>query len=972
MQSRITLAALAALAALVLAACAEPQGQGYRRINAPNPDDRLQAHIYELDNGLRVYLTANSQTPHIYAEIAVRAGSKHDPADATGLAHYLEHLLFKGDRQLGTLDYAAEEPHLRRIHELYEEHFRTEDPQRRAAIYAEINAESQRAARYAIPNELDNTYRSMGGTGLNAHTSYEETVYKVSLPANRLAQWVAIESARFVNPVFRLFHTELETVYEEKNRSLDSAGRIINYAASALLFKKHPYGQQPTIGKVEHLKNPSLAYIQQYFDTWYVPNNMAIIISGDIDMRETMELIAAEFGRWQARPLPQVGPWDEPPLQGAERAEVHYPGREQVLLGFRTVAASHADRDALRLVNMILDNSQAGLINLNLNQRQRVMGAGSSPLFLNDAGVQYLSGSPVEGQELAEVERLLLEQLQLVKDGRFDDWLMEAIVNDFKKSEKAVLESNRSRVARMRNAFLEYTDWDRRVGRIARMEQLGRDDIVQVANKYFGDDYVAVYRRNAQNDIPEVTKPHIDPVDIDPARQSDFARSILDMEYRPEQPVFVKEGEDYQLLEFAPGVQLYYASNPLNDLFSFSIYTEVGTHSHPLLGMAVSLLGLSGTADLDSDELQKTWYRLGGDFSMSTGDITTSIGISGLDEQFEPSLELMLEVINRPAAEAEVLPKLKERILKARADARLSPPAIFGALHRYNLWDDESPALEALTAADIQEAQQAHLLALPARVLEYRQSLFYTGSIPLPQLLAILRRHYQPAAELRDTPPPRMRRVREITGSEVLVVDKKTAQAQVRVAFADGLFDERNTVPAMVFNNYFGGGLSGVVFQELREARALAYSAGASWRGGGWPGFENLMSGSIGTQNDKTVEALTALIDLMDNMPQSQERFDNSIDNLVSRYRNGRTGFRSVSGAAWSWKRRGLDGDPGPQRFAALQQFRMDDLLRFQREHVAGRPKLISVMGDLSVIDIKELERFGTVRQVQPQQLFVD
>ena len=322
---------LALGSALFLNACTEPTQEqaslldatsAYTRIDERDSNDPLNASIYELDNGLRVYLTENHEEPRFYAEIAVRAGSKHDPADATGLAHYLEHLLFKGNQHLGTLAYEAEKPHLDRITALYEEHFNTTDEARRAEIYAEINAEAQAAAQYAVPNEIDKLYNAMGGSGLNAHTSNEETVYKIGLPSNRLRQWAELESDRFIDPVFRIFHTELETVYEEKDRSLDNPGFIIYTALNELMFKEHPYGQQPTIGTVEHLKNPSLVYIQNYFDTYYVPNNMGIFISGDIDTQETIELIAEKFGRWEAKPVPEVGPWQEKPLAGAERTTV--------------------------------------------------------------------------------------------------------------------------------------------------------------------------------------------------------------------------------------------------------------------------------------------------------------------------------------------------------------------------------------------------------------------------------------------------------------------------------------------------------------------------------------------------------------------------------------------------------------------------------------------------------------------------
>ena len=371
---------------LILCLSASTGWAGYKRINEPNPNDPMAVDIYQLDNGLTVYLTENREEPRFYAEISVRAGSKHDPSDATGIAHYLEHMLFKGTQNFGTLDYEKEKPHLDKITDLYEQHFGETDPEKRKEIYAAINETAQLAAQYGIPNELDKLYKAMGGRGVNAHTWVEETVYKVDLPANRLKQWAVIESDRFIDPVFRLFQTELETVYEEKNRSMDSKGRIISEAVRDLLYKKHPYGQQTTLGSVEHLKNPSLKQMYQFYHTYYVPNNMAIHISGDIDSEETIGIIDEYFSRWQPKELPETKTWTEDPLQGAERVTVKYQGEEYVLLAFRTAGRNHRDAEALKLLDMILDNATAGLINLNLNQGQKVREAGSYPYLDNDYG----------------------------------------------------------------------------------------------------------------------------------------------------------------------------------------------------------------------------------------------------------------------------------------------------------------------------------------------------------------------------------------------------------------------------------------------------------------------------------------------------------------------------------------------------------------------------------------------------------
>jgi len=702
-----------------------------------------------------------------------------------------------------------------------------------------------------------------------------------------------------------------------------------------------------------------------------VPNNMGIFISGDIDIEETIALIAEKFGHWEPKPVPEVGPWNEPALSGAERRTVQYPGQEQVQLAFRTAPNGHPDKEALILLDMILDNRTAGLINLNLNQQQLVAEAGSSPLFLNDYGSQSLYGSPKQDQSLEEVEELLLAQIELIKNGGFEDWIIPAIINDFLKNQKASLEFNTARVTMMRQSFIEGTGWDYHIGEIGRMEQLTKQDVVDVANKYFGDDYVAVYRVDAQHEVPSVEKPQIDPVTIDPTRQSAFAARILAMEVDEIEPSFVEADRDYRVIEFAPGVELYYAPNPLNDLFTFSIGVEVGTEENEKLGMAASLLDVAGTDTLSNEELQKEWYRMGSEFRFGSGENSSAFSISGLDDQFENSLALMMSLVNSPSSDSETLEQLKGIILKTREDRKNSPPAIAQALYLYNRYGEESPLLEAMTTEEIIDTEIDELLGLPADLLDYKHTLAYTGSMPLEQLVEVLRRHHA-VGELADTPEYRFRRARQVEETELMVVDQQTAQAQVRIEFADGVFQPDDSIMASLYTNYFGSGMSSVVFQELREARALAYSASARYLPGDRLNAENLMLGVIGTQTDKTVDALAAFIDLIDNMPQSSERFDESVNSLVNRYRTSKLNFREVIGAVRSWERQGYEGDPRRERFQQLQQASLEDMVQFQQEHVKDRAKIISVVGDLSIIDTEELAQFGTVQEVQVEDLFVD
>ncbi len=957
---------------LIFSLIASTSWAGYKRINEPNPADPMAVEIYQLDNGLTVYLTENHEEPRFYAEISIRAGSKHDPPDATGIAHYLEHMLFKGTQNFGTLDYQKEKSHLDRITDLYEQHFHETDPEKRKAIYAEINEAVQLAAQYGIPNELDKLYKAMGGRGVNAHTWVEETVYKVDLPTNRLKQWAIIESDRFIDPVFRLFQTELETVYEEKNRSMDSKSRIISEAVREILYKTHPYGQQTTLGSVEHLKNPSLKQMYRFYHTYYVPNNMAIHISGDINSEETIKIIDEYFSRWQPKALPEAKTWKEEPLQGAERVTVKYQAEEYVLLAFRTAGRTHPDAEAFRLLDMILDNATAGLINLNLNQGQKVREAGSYPYLDNDYGAQYLWGIPKEGQSLEEVEGLLLKQVELIKKGEFEEWIIPAVVTDFKKYEKSNLESNRARVSIMRESFLAYQDWDATVGTISRMEKLTKADIVAVANRYFGDNYVAGYRIDEQHEVPAIEKPALDTIEIDPTRQSDFAKAVLDIPVEEIEPVFVDPTKDYQIAEYHEGVTLYYAQNPINDLFVFTISVDVGSRHNNKLAIAAQLLDKSGTSKYSSEELKKEWYKLGTDFSLNVGNNETTISISGLDENFGASLALAMDYLKQPTADAGTLEELVKILLANRADAKKNYRSIRGALVNYNRHGEDSRYLRLLPSAAVQKLTVDELHEAVRDLLNYKHTISYTGSIPLAKIQKTLKAHHPISADLVVPPPYYFLRTRVPEKTEILFFNKELAQSQVDIEFGGENYNEANNPAIQLYNDYFAGGMSGIVFQELREARALAYSTFARYTTGSRKDEQNLMWGYIACQADKTPGAVEALIDLIDNLPESPERFDEARQSRINRYRTAKIGFRNVIGAVRSWERLEVPIDPRKTRYESIRAANMDLMLQFHKAHVQGHPKLISIVGDRNKMDMERLAAVGQVIEVDLDDIFVD
>ena len=378
--------------------------------------DSLHTRIYTLKNGLTVYMSPYKDKPRIFTSIAVRAGSKNDPHETTGLAHYLEHMLFKGTDSLGSLDYEKERIELDKITALYEKYRLTTDLHKRVSIYKDIDSISNVAARFAVPNEYDKLLNSIGAQGTNAYTWMEQTVYVNDIPSNKLNQWLTIEAERFRNPVMRLFHTELETVYEEKNRNMDSDQNKIWENLFAGLFKKHTYGTQTTIGKAEHLKNPSIKNVIDYYHSYYIPNNMALCIAGDFDPDAAIKLIDENFSLLPSKTIPVFIPAVEAPITKPSVIKVMGPEAEELVIGYRFNGINSSDTDYLTLIDKVLFNKTAGLIDLHLNQQQKVLDGSSSLALMKDYSVHILSAKPRKGQSLAEVRAMLLEQLERLKE----------------------------------------------------------------------------------------------------------------------------------------------------------------------------------------------------------------------------------------------------------------------------------------------------------------------------------------------------------------------------------------------------------------------------------------------------------------------------------------------------------------------------------------------------------------------------
>ena len=945
-----------------------PSCRNYEKVSG----DPMDSRIYTLDNGLKVFMTVNKDEPRIQTYIAVRVGGKNDPSDNTGLAHYLEHMMFKGTQQFGTTDYEAEKPMLDAIDSLFEVYRTKTDPAERLALYHEIDSISYEASKIAIPNEYDKLMTIIGSEGTNAFTSNDVTCYVEDIPSNRIEQWAEIEADRFKNCVFRGFHTELEAVYEEKNMSLSDDFEKALDAVDSMLYRKHPYGTQTVIGTQDHLKNPSLRTIRSHKDTYYVPNNVAICLSGDFDPDATIEIIKKYFGDWQPNPnIPEFSFEEEAPAEAPMFKDVYGQESEYVMMGWRTPGDYSPECLPADLAGNVLFNGMAGLIDFDLMQQQKVLEVEVFPYGRTDYGTFIIIATAKEGQSLDEVRDLVLAEVDKLRKGEFSDELVKAVVDNLKKYEMVALESNRSRAMKFVNAFVDGISWKEAVARTQRIGKLTKEDVSAWAEKYLKDEDVAVVFKHTGEDksIKKIDAPKITPIMTNRDFRSDFLSNQSEIVPEPIEPVFVDYEKDMEKFE-CEGLDVLYKKNERNSMAYVSFVWETGTEENPLLSLAGEYLDYLGTADKTAEEVAMEMYSLASEFDIYTSPNLTTLFTYVLDENTGDAISAVWDLMLGAQGDEEILKTLVEDKIKERADAKLNQRSCYSALRQYFTYGPEYIRKTTL--------RNEQLLALtPDEVLESLRSLtgkkhyvLYYGPSSKAEVETLLKEHHPVSPDLEPVVKKHARKVVN-EGSSVIIAPYKAPQFYYTQYSDRGeSFSKDDIVGLELFNEYFGGGMNTIVFQEMRESRALAYSAYAYMS---TPSFlEDTYSfiAFIASQNDKLCKAVEAFDSIINDMPESQHNLDIAKAGIESRIRTERTIGYQVLSSYMRNKDLGLDAPIDKYVYEGIGDMSMEDLVAVQQKWIKGRSYTYAILGDPSELDLGYLRSLGPVKQVSLEEIF--
>jgi len=938
------------------------------------PNDPMNTRIYTLNNGLTVYLTVYKEAPRIQTYVATRAGSKNDPADATGLAHYFEHMMFKGTSKFGTTDFSKEGPLIAKIDSLFEV-YRTiplTETSQREKTYRIIDSISTEASKFAIPNEYDKLISIIGATGTNAYTSLEQTVYVNDIPSNQLENWLLIESERFANPVLRLFHTELETIYEEKNMTLTNDQFKVYFAVLAGLFKNHTYGTQTVIGTTEHLKSPSMKRIREYFADNYVPNNMAICLSGDLDPDNTIMLIDKYWGGIPAGNIKPFTFKPEEEIAAPVTMDVVGPDAESVTIAYRLNGANTKDADLMTIFDMILSNSMAGLIDLNLVQKQKVLSATSSPEIMKDYSVQSLYGKAKEGQTLDEVKNLLLEQVALIKKGEFPDWLISAIVADLKLNQMKALEKNESRASQYVDAFILGTPWDQYIGKLDRLGKITKEEVVEFANKNFRDNYLVVYKKTGKSEnIDKIKKPKITKIEINREDKSDFLKTIEERKVADIEPVFLDYKKDIVHMTVNNAIPFYYLQNNENKTFDLYYVYNLGTNNDLKLAFAIEYLKYLGTADYSPEQIKQEFFKLGCSYKVNISDDEVWVNLSGLSENMEKALMLFENLLAAPVANQEALTNLVQDKLKKRTDAKLNSQSIFGALVMYGIYGPNNMMTHLLTQKELEALTTAELVEKIKGLNSWQHRILYYGSQPAKEVQTLMNDKHKAATALKEAPVGVTFTEQPTEANMVYQVNFDMKQAQVLMLSQGGVYNASLEPVITLYNQYFGGSMNSIVFQELRESRALAYAAMSF--------YQNLLGKKenhyynisfIMTQNDKMKDALDAFYGLMNDMPAAEKAFDLAKSSYIQSMRSERITKSDILFNYESAQKLGLDYDIRKNIFESFPKLTFDDVKKFQEQYVKGKKQSILVLGNKDLLDFKMLKTYGKVKKLKLEDIF--
>lgn len=921
---------------------------------------------FTLANGMTVFLNPDNNANSTYGLVVIKAGSKNDPADATGMAHYLEHLLFKGTTELGTTDYAKEKPFLDSIVYYYDLLGKTTDNNERKRIQKLINNQSVQSAKYANPTEFDKLIKSIGGTGLNAFTANDMTVYHNAFPGEQVEKWVQLYAHRFKNPVFRSFQSELEVVYEEKNKGMDNPYQSLYEEVNKKLFKYHPYGTQTTIGTTEHLKNPSLSKMYKYFTDYYVPNNMAIVLSGNFDPITAKSAIENYFSSLVKKEVPAFPAFQKSTFQNQEVLELNYTPINFGLIAYKTFPKGNKDELAFELCNkLLLNESQTGILN-KLKLDGKVLFISNVNLSYADDGAYMISYGPkTNGLSFKEVEKLILEGIEKLKSGQFSDTNLLIIKQEIRRKKLQELESEYNRAMALANLFTMGTSWDDYLNKIEKIDKISKQDIIDLAKQIFTENLLLV--RSAVGSSPKETlsKPGFEAVKTDQKIPSIFAEKFLQNKIEPTHIKYIDYQNDCQQIEIGAYDKLYQNYNPYNDLFVLRIQRKIGTDTLKYLDLLPSVFSYLHSQTYDLSTIKKQFAMLGINYQASVSNNRLTYTFEGFKNSLDKAIPIISDLLTNPVLDEYQLKNTVDAILTNRVSELKDPTQLGSMLFNACIYGERAPALSRLSSNELKAIHSQDVISHMLKSNEYETVWHFVGNNSIKKLKSNIQKNFDLAKKSGALITNKV--YKDISSNTIYFInDPKAVQSQVfYVLKTPNYKDEpKENVKADAFNTYLSDGFSGLLMQEIREFRSLAYTTSGSFNKPYFGNSPGIFYAYVGCQSDKTNDAVQVLDSLIRFMPSKTERMEPIKLMLKNASASSYPNFRSLSSAIDFGKQLGYKHSPKLDEYPLYNTLTFDELYDFYKQNIQNQNHIITIYGNMNNIDKEKLKSMGNLMEL--------
>ena len=929
----------------------------------------------KLKNGMTVWINEDHSQPKVYGAVVVKTGAKDCPN--TGMAHYFEHIMFKGTDKIGTVDYAKEKPWLDSITVKYEMLAETRDVKQRSIIQKDINRLSIKAGEYAIPNEFSSLITSFGGTGLNASTSFDETIFHNSFSPQYIHQWCELNSERLMSPVFRLFQGELETVYEEKNMYSDNMLMPAAEYAESMIFAGTPYAD-PIIGSTENLKNPRLGEMKKFFDKYYVANNMTLILTGDVNTDSISNILENTFGRIRSGNLEKEQPFKLQPLKDLATLKLKLPipivKAEGIV--YRAPIDRDADYNAFTVALGLLNNSsETGLLDSLRNDNKLMYAIAMMSPFkeTNVVGIGFVPNIPFGSRKKAE--KTCIEQIEKLKKGDFSDEFLKSTKLLLVKDAQESLENIDNRADVMTTAASHELSWNNVLNRGKDIAAVSREDIMRVASKYFNDDCVKAIKTFGHYPKDKISQPGYSPIKPKHAgEQSEYAKEIKAMPIQDIKPRLINFEKDVNTIKLAPKARLYMVKNPSNDLFKIELIYHIGFDNDNRINDVAEFIGSIGTEKHTKNEFAKAMQELGSSYSIDANRNNFIITLSGFDKNLSASLQLLRELLDSAKADKKKFNDILKDKKLGQKTAFKDNSSISNIMEQKIMYGNNSIYMRRCSNKDFKKNKPDDFINLFKDIQNYDISIVYSGKLDDTEVEKIIKQEVPVNRCTKDYIPVNYK-LEAYSTPTVYFYNNPKARQMVISSYVNipQMPTEEDRARLELWGNYFGSGMSSVLFQEIREFRAYAYYSHGYALTPALPRYANYPTGfasRMGVQSDKSMAAIEVLDSLYKNMPLRENNISAAKQSEINSINNRYPNFRSMGSTIDSYIMNGYTADPNTAATSIIPQLGFSDCKKFYDDYVKNRPVVYYIVGNMKTINRDTLAKYGKVVELKKDDIF--